>query len=139
IVERPLSSQDQAAALVMVRDVTELVEAEARVGLLQARMLEVERAAVAAELAVGVAHDLGNLVGAMRARLVGLPGDPAYRLVTSAMETIVDAQAALVNRLQSVAHPRHAAPATLDLYKDVVQPAVLMVESSLRLPDETGL
>jgi signal transduction histidine kinase len=137
VVERPLAAKERGAALVLVRDITELVQAETRVTLLQARMLETERAAVAAQLAVGVAHDLGNLVGALRARIVGLPNDPAYRLVTSAMETIIDAQAQLVNRLQSVAHPRQAVPVELDLYKDVIQPAVQMVESSLRSTGET--
>jgi signal transduction histidine kinase len=138
-VERPLSGHDQKwAALVQVRDIADLVKAESRLASLQAQVLEAERAAVAAELAAGVAHDLGNLVGALRSRVVGLPDDPAYRLVTTAMQTILDAQAALVNRLQSVVHPRSAALATLDLFKEVVQPAVQMVETSLRVPDETG-
>jgi signal transduction histidine kinase len=132
-VERPIATHDQASALVLVRDITELVKAESRVASMQARVLEAERAAVAAELAVGVAHDLGNLVGALRARLIGLPNDPAYRLVTTAMETIIDAQAALVNRLQSVAHPRQAEAVTLHLYEHVLKPAVEMVETLLRL------
>lgn len=132
-VERPIATQDQAGALILVRDVTDLAKAENRVASMQARVLEAERAAVAAELAVGVAHDLGNLVGAMRARLVGLPNEPAYRLVTTAMETIVDAQAALVSRLQSVAHPRQAEAVKLHLYDDVLKPALEMVETLLRM------
>jgi signal transduction histidine kinase len=133
VVERPIATHDQASALVLVRDITDLVKADGRVASMQARVLEAERAAVAAELAVGVAHDLGNLVGALRARLVGLPHEPAYQLVTTAMETIIDAQAALVNRLQSVAHPRQAEAVTLHLYEDVLKPAVEMVETLLRL------
>jgi signal transduction histidine kinase len=133
VVERPIATQDQTSTLALVRDITDLVKAERRVTSMQARVLEAERAAVAAELAVGVAHDLGNLVGALRTRLVGLPDEPAYRLVTTAMETIIDAQAALVNRQQSVAHPRQAESVKLHLYEDVLKPAVEMVETLLRM------
>ena len=53
VVERPIATHDQASALVLVRDITDLVKAESRVASMQAGVLEAERAAVAAEVAVG--------------------------------------------------------------------------------------
>jgi len=138
VVERPLSSDQTQVALVLVRDVTEQVQADEQIGAMRARLNETERTRVASELAVGVAHDLGNLVAALRARVASLPASPELRSTTAAMQAILEAQAALVSKLQAVTHPRHVAPVRLNLVGDVFQPAIQMVESSLRMSSLAG-
>jgi hypothetical protein len=95
-VERPLSSNETTVALVLVRDVTEQVKADQQIAAMRARLNETERSRVAAELAVGVAHDLGNLVGALRARVESLSVCPELHPTIQALRAILDAQAMLV-------------------------------------------
>ncbi len=138
VAERPLSSEETHAALVLVRDVTDQVQADEQLAAMRERLNETERTRVASELAVGVAHDLGNLVAALRARVASLPASPELRSTTAAMRAILEAQAALVSKLQAVTHPRHEPPVRLNLLDDVFQPAIQMVESSLRMSSLAG-
>ncbi len=138
LVERPVSLAEIRVALLLVRDVTDQVKADAQIAAMSARLNETERGRVAAELAVGLAHDLGNLVGALRARVAALPREPAFQSAADSLRKIVEAQAALVSKLQSVAHPRLAPPVRLNLLGDVIQPAIQMVETSLRMGSLRG-
>ncbi len=133
VVERPVSHAESNVALILVRDVTEEVRAEARVATMSARLNEIERTHVAAELAIGVAHDLGNLVAALRTRVAMLAGNLAVVSETEALQKIVEAQSGLVQKLQAVAHPRAAAAVRLNLLDEVVRPAIQLVETSLRI------
>jgi signal transduction histidine kinase len=132
-VERQLAQSDDRLVLVLVRDVTELVRAESEVEALRARLIEVERTRVAGELAVGVAHDLGNLVVAMRAGLSLLPNEAIQKSRLGALREIVEAQVALVGRLQSVTSPIGQSLARIRLLANVVRPATAMVDTWLRL------
>jgi signal transduction histidine kinase len=137
-LECPIASAaDQSVVMVLVRDVSGLAQSEAKLAALQARLVAKERAGVVGELAVGVAHDLGNLVGALRARTMVLQRSAAEGQLDAdslqAIDMIVDAQAALVGKLKALGRPRAETPAPLDLVTEVVEPAVQMVESWLRV------
>jgi signal transduction histidine kinase len=138
-VERPLAGPTEPrTALALARETTEVSQAEAQMAAMRTRLLERERAGVVSQLAVGVAHDLGNLVGAMRARLSVLvgPSDDATRAQAAhAIRTIVDAQTALVSKLRNVGRPRADVAAPVRLFEDVVEPAAQMAEGALRFRD----
>jgi C4-dicarboxylate-specific signal transduction histidine kinase len=116
-----------------------VVRAQAQAEELRVRLMAKERAGVVGELALGVAHDLGNLVGALKAHLSALEHDLGRAGATSVqlttMGAIVQAQAAMVSKLKSLGRPRPEAPAAVDLLPEVIQPAIQMVQSALRMRD----
>jgi signal transduction histidine kinase len=132
----PTAPREEGLVLGIVRDLSELATAEARLTAMRERLTQKERASIAGELAIGVAHDLGNLVGALSARLMVLESQPET-LVDSlaAMRAIVDAQVELVTRLKASGTRHHEDPEPLDLFADVLKPATHMVGSWLQLRD----
>jgi signal transduction histidine kinase len=130
-VERSLVPGEGDLALAVVRDISELALAEARIGALQSRLMERERVGLAGELAVGMAHDLGNLVGALSAHLLVLESAHGPGPSLAALRTIVAAQVALIAKLKTVARAAPGKTERLFLATDVVQPAVQVVQSWL--------
>ncbi len=102
---------------------------------MQESLRQREQAARSGELALELGHDLGNLVGALSARLMVLEAEGVLpRSSLEALQTIAHAQAALVARLKSLARLPEEQPESLSLLADVVNPAVQIVESSLQPP-----
>ncbi|HEY0706572.1 MAG TPA: hypothetical protein VGG33_07240, partial [Polyangia bacterium] len=127
---------EEGLVLAIIHDMTELASAEAQVAAMRERLLQKERASIAGELAVGVAHDLGNLVGALSARLMLLESQPeTFSDSVAAMREIIEAQSTLVRQLKASGTRHREAPEPLDLLADVLKPATHMVESSLHPRD----
>lgn len=119
--------------LAHVRDVTEVAQAQARLAELQDRLRDREHLTRAGEVAMQVGHDLGNLVGALSARLMlieaegALPDDSLHGL-----KAIVEAQAGLIARLKSLARRPDEQPEPVELLDQVVRPAIQLMESILQ-------
>ena len=134
--ERPAMAADKELVIATARDVTEHARAEANLSTMQARVVERERTGLAGEMAVGLAHDLGNLVGALTAEMMVLESQPeALPQVLGAMREILDGQLALVSKLKSVARPAPDRPEQLGWLEDLVRPAARVVQSWLGLGD----
>lgn len=133
----PTAPREEGLVLGIVRDLTDLAEAESRLTEMRERLGQKERASIAGELAIGVAHDLGNLVGALSARLMLLECQPNAVVAdnVAAMRSIIDAQAELVNHLKASGIRHRENPEPLDLHADVVKPATSLVGSWLQLRD----
>lgn len=88
------------------------------------------------ELALGVAHDVNNILGALQLRLQVLLRDEACQQAQGvniqALARIVDEGSALVARLQSFARAESAAPGPVDL-NECIAGALEIADSGLRL------
>jgi signal transduction histidine kinase len=88
---------------------------------------------VVGEVAMQVGHDLGNLVGALSARLMlieaegALPDDSLH-----ALKAIVEAQSGLIGRLKALARRPDEQPEPVQLLDQVVKPAIQLMESILQ-------
>jgi signal transduction histidine kinase len=133
MLELSATSITDTMVLGTVRDISDLVKSEAELAAMQARIMEKERLGLAGQLAVGVAHDLGNLVGALSARLMVLDSvGSSDRENVEALHAISEAQTALVHRLKAIgSHRLESGNAPVALLPEVVRPAVMMVESWL--------
>jgi signal transduction histidine kinase len=133
MLELSASSITDTMVLGTVRDISDLAKSEAELAAMQARIMEKERLGLAGQLAVGVAHDLGNLVGALSARLMVLDSvGSSDRENVEALHAISEAQAALVHRLKAMgSHRPESGVGLVALLPDVVRPALMMVESWL--------
>jgi signal transduction histidine kinase len=131
----PSAPPEDGLVLANIRDVSDLVSSESRLAVLQESLRQREQASRSGELALELGHDLGNLVGALSARLMVLEAEGVLpRSSLEALQTIAQAQAALVARLKSLARRPEEQPESLSLLADVVNPAVQIVESSLQPP-----
>jgi signal transduction histidine kinase len=131
----PTAPPEDGLVLANIRDVSDIVGSETRLAILQDSLRQREQAARSGELALELGHDLGNLVGALSARLMVLEAEGVLpRSSLEALQTIAQAQAALVARLKSLARLPEEQPESLSLLADVVNPAVQIVESSLQPP-----
>jgi signal transduction histidine kinase len=133
MLELSASSLADTMILGTVRDVSDLAKSEAELAAMKARIMEKERIGLAGQLAIGVAHDLGNLVGALSARLMVLDTvGSSDRENLEALHAISEAQAALVHRLKAMgSHRIDNGTTPVNLLTEVLRPAVLMVESWL--------
>jgi signal transduction histidine kinase len=124
---------DDPVCLVHIRDISDVIQAEQEMAALKDRLQQHEQVARAGELAVEVGHDLGNLVGALAARVMVLEAEGGVRgEALTALRNIAEAQAALVARLKAMAQRRRLEhPTPLRLLDEVIKPALLMVESTL--------
>jgi signal transduction histidine kinase len=133
MLELSATSVTDTMVMATVRDVSDLAKSEAELAAMRARIMEKERLGLAGQLAIGVAHDLGNLVGALSARLMVLDSVGSSDLENvEALHAIAEAQAALVHRLKAMgSHRLDSGSRPVALLTDVVRPAVMMVESWL--------
>jgi signal transduction histidine kinase len=133
-VERaPVMPSDDPLVLAHVRDVSEMAQSEERLADLQERLRLREQMARAGEVAVEVGHDLGNLVGALNARLMVLEAEGALDgQAVQALRDIAEAQTMLVVKLKTVARQLGDQPDGLRLRPDVITPAARMAESILQ-------
>jgi signal transduction histidine kinase len=130
-VERTRSVGEETTVLATARLASASASDRDLTGL-RSRLEKRRQQAAVGELAVEVAHDLGNLVSALSARLHLMhrhSTEPDREL--DAAQAIVRAQAALVAKLRAQALIPQP-PTPLQLLPDVVQPAVQIAESRLR-------
>ena len=126
---------DPTMVVAQARELSDLALAEARLAELQERLREREQLTRAGELAMRVGHDLGNLVGALNARLMLLEADGSLDDGTlRSLQAIAEAQSALIGRLKSVASRPPGQPEPVDLLSEVIRPAIQLVESTLQQP-----
>jgi signal transduction histidine kinase len=123
----------QGTVLAIVQDIGSLAQVDAELAAMQTRLAEKERATAVGQVALGVAHDLGNLVGALKARLAMMQLSPPTEMRADLQATalIVEAQAALVAKLRACALRPFEKPVQIDLLAEVIRPAILIVESRL--------
>lgn len=112
--------------LVVLRDVTERVEAAEREARLEARVRETQRLSAVAQLAGGLAHDFNNIFTVIRgaAELAAMEAGEDPDGVRESAETILEAQgrgAALIRQLLSYARPEDEAPETFEVAGEVRQ------------------
>jgi signal transduction histidine kinase len=138
-VERPPAGLRSDAAVVLVHDITELARAEMIAAEANAKLIELAEVRAADEVSVGIAHDLGNTIGAVLARLSVLERSSDCSASQSselgAIEQALSSAASLVNRLQSVAHVRDLRLGPLDP-REVVTSAIEMAGAVLRAPTD---
>jgi two-component system NtrC family sensor kinase len=136
-VERSaLAPAGDELVLVIVRDITELARSEAQLAEVRVRLMEKERAGLAGSLAVGVAHDLGNLVGALTAHVMVMQaGVAASEDTLQTLKAIVEGQSALLKKLKTLGAATLAPAQPLSLAEDVLEPARQMVQVWLQQRD----
>jgi C4-dicarboxylate-specific signal transduction histidine kinase len=126
-------ASDPELVLVHVRDVSEVAQAQARLAETQERLRQREQIGRAGEVAMQVGHDLGNLVGALNARLMLMEAEGALPDHTlHSLKAIVEAQAGLIARLKSLARRPDEQAERVQLLDQVVKPAIQLVESTLQ-------
>ena len=127
------SPLDVRGSVILIRDVTERVETEAREEELKLALVRSQRQEAVAQLAAGIAHDFNNLLSAINgsAALISMgPEDPAQVATHADRITSAGARAArLVNRLLDLGA---VAPArgTFDL-RDALSDVPALVDASL--------
>lgn len=134
-LERPAS--DPRVVLAVAHDVTEQVHARRELSQIREALLQSEQLAVVGELASSVAHDLGNTLRGISARVSalaqdGATGDGRAALLEGLRES-VDAATASVRNLQEVARVGRLDPGPVDL-AEVIRRAAEIVQ--LRHPRE---
>jgi signal transduction histidine kinase len=136
VLERSGDSRSGDGVLAMVRDVTASARMEADLTEAQPRLLQHERVRALGEVALGVAHDVNNIIGALQLRVEVLAHDPACVASQSqniaALQRIAEDAGRLVSRLQSLARPRGEDDQMLDL-RQVVMEAAEIAGSGLAL------
>jgi signal transduction histidine kinase len=133
-LERIQLANGEVAALAAARDVTEQALAEAEARALEDQMSHQQRLRAVGELAFGIAHDVNNVLGALRIRLSLLRQEPLSVRQgenLAAIERILGEGAALVSKLQRVgrAEPLRVAEVSL---AQLIETAVEIAESGLR-------
>jgi signal transduction histidine kinase len=124
---------DPELALAHVRDMTDVAQARARLAELQDRLRDREQIARTGEVAMQVGHDLGNLVGALNARLMLIEAEAALADgPLQSLKAIVEAQSGLIARLKALARRPEEDPEPVRLLDQIVRPAVQLVESVLQ-------
>jgi signal transduction histidine kinase len=125
-------SPDSGYALVMIRDVTDLAEARALKAAMEAKFVAQENVRTLGGLAMGIVHDLNNVIGSLAMRFDVLQRDPVVRAVQERnlqlMSHIIRSCTARIRTLHSVARTPDPACATFDV-RDVVLSAVEILES----------
>jgi len=133
-VERRHDERGAPKALVVVREVTALVEVEQRFAALQHHVARQEGMRKVGELSAGVAHDLQNLLSALGCRLTAFElthaMSDADAASIEAIHRIIGSGNALVAKLHAAAHPAAPAPTSVDL-AGIVASAIEIAESTL--------
>ena len=116
----------------MVRDVTDLAEARALTAAMEAKFVAQENVRTLGGLAMGIIHDLNNVIGSLVMRFDLLQRDPIVRAAQSRnlelMSQIIRSCTARIRTLHSVARTPDTACATFDV-RDVVLSAVEILSS----------
>ncbi len=135
------TSDGDDTRIVLVRNVTDLANAEAELAEVQARLVQRERMHIVGDLALGIAHDLGNLLGALGLRTQVLQADPSCRAAQGtnidAMERTLESARGLITRLQSIARPRDTTPRPVQLtsvLSSAIEIASMGFDSTTRMP-----
>jgi signal transduction histidine kinase len=134
-VERgPTVAAGESTVFLFVHDISELAGVEASLGDMQSRLLQKQRVSAISDVTLGVAHDLGNLVGALQARLSAMQGNASdgMRAHVDAVRAIVEAQNAILGKLRARVLHRTDPLVPVDLLAEVIRPAIQMAESRLR-------
>lgn len=126
----------KTAVLAVVRDVTDLVRAAREVRAAELSLVQQERLRTAGELAIGVAHDVNNVLAALALRVQPLLRDPECRQAqgrnVEAIGRIIDEGQRLVGRFQDLGRAQPARLLAVDL-RETVNSAVEIAQSGLRL------
>lgn len=141
--ERSRVRPNEPAALVFIQDVTALAKAEADVQMATAVLLQQERLRTAGELAIGIGHDVNNILAALSLRLEPLLRDEEYRdrygSNLQALKRIVAEGKQLVGKLRRIGHGEESTITCVDL-RETVDAAIEIAQSGLRLRGlETGV
>ena len=119
-------------ALVVVRDDTDLATARASALAMEEKFIQQEGVRTLGRLAMGVVHDLNNVLGALAMRFDVLQQDAANRSLETRnfdlMDEIIRSCTARVRSLLSIVRSPDLSTATADL-DEVVSSAVEIVES----------
>ena len=136
-LERPAS--DGRVVLVSAHDITDQVRARRELSDTREALLQNEQLAVVGELASSVAHDLGNTLRGISARISVLASDgviaQAQAPVIEGLRESVEAATAAVRNLQDVARLGRLDPGAVPL-DDVVRRAAEIME--LRQPHDAA-
>jgi signal transduction histidine kinase len=141
--ERSQVNLSTPAVLVRLRDISDLARAEGELQAAQIALLRHERLRAAGELAVGIGHDVNNILGSLALRLEPLARDPACMQThgrnVDAMKRIVQEGMQLVRKLNAMAREEQGAIESIDLRESITS-AVEIAQSGLRLrAAETGI
>jgi signal transduction histidine kinase len=137
-LERP--ETDSQVVLVIAHDATDQVRARRELSDTREALLQNEQFAVIGELALSVAHDLGNTLRGVAARISVLSSDSADEetkaAVLNGLRESVDAATASVHNLQDVARIGRLEPGPVQL-DDVVRRATEVMR--MRQPHDAPL
>jgi signal transduction histidine kinase len=118
--------------MVIIRDDTDLATARASATAMEEKFVQQERVRTLGGLAMGIVHDLNNILGSLAMRFDVLQKDAGYRPSQARnldlMNQIIRSCTARVRSLHSVVRSPDPSPATVDL-AEVVSSAVEIVES----------
>jgi signal transduction histidine kinase len=123
-----------AGVLLFVEDVTEQVHAAEQLVVAQESLRRQQRLRIAGELAIGIGHDVNNLLGALALRLRGVLGDgaPLEPEDREAIGRILRDGQALVERMQTLGRAGPIEVHAVDL-RLLIKDALDLAESGLRL------
>jgi signal transduction histidine kinase len=135
-LERATIGPRQAAVLAVLRDVTALAKLEAEVHVSHQQLLKQEQVRAMGEMAIGVAHDVNNILSALMLRVAVLGQDRVCQVAQGhnieALARILRDGSALVRKLQAFARPGPCEVDDVDLGK-IVCDAVEIATSGLQL------
>jgi signal transduction histidine kinase len=137
-IEATAIEGNRDVVLVVVRDLTRTAALEAEIDRMRDAFIKQERLRALGELALGIAHDVQNVIGAMMMRIALLQRSPASDAAQganiSALARIARSGSAIVERLRSFGSPHQGEDDRdgIDL-RTVVQEAVEIAGSGLQL------
>jgi signal transduction histidine kinase len=135
-LERATIAPRQVAVMAVVRDVTALAKLEAEVHISHQQLLKQEQVRAMGEVAIGVAHDVNNILSALMLRVAVLGQDRTCQAAQGhnieALARILADGSALVRKLQAFARPGSCDVDDVDLTR-IVGDAVEIATSGLQL------
>ncbi len=119
LVARQVGSGSAAQHIVLLRDMTEERRMEEERRMLDRQMFQTEKVATLGELAMGVAHEIGNPLAGMKTVVQALLaediGDAHLRTYLGRLEREIDRLAAFLHSFHGIAGALQANPAAVDL------------------------